>query len=103
MPLAVLERIPELLALADEIATIGNRNSLSDAGVAVLTAMAAAEGAYYNVMINLASLAALDQSEAPRLRDRRPRAGRRGADRCEEQAAAARRRVRERLRRRWAA
>jgi glutamate formiminotransferase/formiminotetrahydrofolate cyclodeaminase len=31
----------------------GNRNSLSDAGVAGLTAAAAAEAALYNVMINL--------------------------------------------------
>jgi glutamate formiminotransferase/formiminotetrahydrofolate cyclodeaminase len=31
----------------------GNQNSLSDAGVAGLTASAAAEGALYNVLINL--------------------------------------------------
>ncbi|MFO7608473.1 MAG: glutamate formimidoyltransferase, partial [Candidatus Krumholzibacteriia bacterium] len=56
VPLAVLEAVPETLALAAEIATIGNAPSLSDAGVAVLTALAGAEGAYDNVIINLQSL-----------------------------------------------
>jgi len=65
VPLSVLEKIPQLLELADEIAEIGNAASLSDAGVAVLTAMTGAEGAYYNVLINLESLADCDQSEAP--------------------------------------
>ena len=65
VPLSVLEKIPYLLELAAEIGKIGNAASLSDAGVAGLTAMAGAEGAYYNVLINLESLAELDQSEAP--------------------------------------
>jgi glutamate formiminotransferase/formiminotetrahydrofolate cyclodeaminase len=65
VPLSVLERVPELLKLADEIGEIGNAASLSDAGVAILTAMTAAEGAYYNVLINLEGLAACDNSEAP--------------------------------------
>ena len=34
----------------------GNQNSLSDAGCAVLNAVAAGEGAYMNVLINLAGL-----------------------------------------------
>jgi len=38
---------------------------LSDAGVAVLTALAGAEGAYYNVLINLDGLKELDQSGEP--------------------------------------
>jgi glutamate formiminotransferase/formiminotetrahydrofolate cyclodeaminase len=97
VPLGVLERIPELLALADEIAIIGNQNSLSDAGVAALTGLAAAEGAYYNVAINLASLKALDQSEAPGFAaDAQARAAAALAV-SEERGQAARRRVRERL------
>ncbi|OGD30377.1 MAG: glutamate formimidoyltransferase [Candidatus Aminicenantes bacterium RBG_13_63_10] len=56
VPLAVLEKSIDLLKLARKIAKIGNKNSLSDAGVAGLTAVSAAEGAYYNVRINLPSL-----------------------------------------------
>ncbi len=65
VPLSVLERVPELLKLAAEIAEIGNAASLSDAGVAVLTGMTAAEGAYYNVLINLESLKECDTSAEP--------------------------------------
>ncbi|MFT5233813.1 MAG: glutamate formiminotransferase/formiminotetrahydrofolate cyclodeaminase [Candidatus Krumholzibacteriia bacterium] len=65
VPLSVLNKIPTLLELAGEVGKIGNTNSLSDAGVAALSGMAGAEGAYYNVLINLASLAELNQSEEP--------------------------------------
>ncbi|MCJ7481600.1 MAG: cyclodeaminase/cyclohydrolase family protein, partial [Thermodesulfovibrionales bacterium] len=44
------------LALA--VAMKGNRNSLSDAGVAGLTAAVCAEGALYNVLINTQEMAA---------------------------------------------
>jgi glutamate formiminotransferase/formiminotetrahydrofolate cyclodeaminase len=53
VPLDVLEKSIKALELAKEIATHGNKNSISDAGVAGLTAQTAAEGAYYNVIINL--------------------------------------------------
>jgi glutamate formiminotransferase/formiminotetrahydrofolate cyclodeaminase len=53
VPFRVLENSIEALMLAKEVALKGNKNSLSDAGVAGLTAQAAAEGAYYNIMINL--------------------------------------------------
>ncbi|MGB2764200.1 MAG: glutamate formimidoyltransferase [Candidatus Aminicenantaceae bacterium] len=53
VPFEVLEKSIKALNLAKEIAQKGNKNSLSDAGVAGLTAQAAAEGAYYNVKINL--------------------------------------------------
>lgn len=53
VPLRTLEAALELCELADQAAREGNRNSLSDAGVAALAARAAAEGAYYNVRINL--------------------------------------------------
>lgn len=53
VPLQVAERCVEALELAKEVALTGNKNSISDAGVAGLTAQAGAEGAYYNVKINL--------------------------------------------------
>jgi glutamate formiminotransferase/formiminotetrahydrofolate cyclodeaminase len=56
IPLGVLERTVRAAELAGEVVERGNRNSLSDAGVAALAARACAEGAYYNVLINLAGL-----------------------------------------------
>lgn len=53
IPYNVLEKTKEAAKLALGVAERGNPNSLSDAGVAGLTASAAAEGALYNVMINL--------------------------------------------------
>ena len=53
IPLGVLEKCVTALKLAKEAALNGNKNSLSDAGVAALAAQAGAEGAYYNVLINL--------------------------------------------------
>jgi glutamate formiminotransferase/formiminotetrahydrofolate cyclodeaminase len=53
VPLEVLGKSIKALELAREIVIHGNKNSISDAGVAGLTAQAAAEGAYYNVIINL--------------------------------------------------
>lgn len=52
VPLGVLERAVDAIAVA-EVAATGNANARSDAGVAALTAQAAAEGAFYNVLINL--------------------------------------------------
>ena len=56
VPLSVLETVPEVLDLAKATGERGNLNSLSDSGVAVLTARTAAAGAYYNVLINLAGI-----------------------------------------------
>jgi len=53
IPFTVLEKSKEAAELALTVAEKGNQNSLSDSGVAGLTASAAAEGALYNVMINL--------------------------------------------------
>lgn len=53
VPLGVLEKCIKALELAKKIAVTGNKNSISDVGVAGLMARAAAEGAYYNVIINL--------------------------------------------------
>jgi glutamate formiminotransferase/formiminotetrahydrofolate cyclodeaminase len=56
IPFEVLKKCVSLLELAEKVAKKGNRNSLSDAGVAALAARAAACGAYYNVRINLPGL-----------------------------------------------
>ena len=53
IPLGVLERTLPTLELVREVARKGNQNSLSDSGVGALAGRTAAEGAYYNVMINL--------------------------------------------------
>ncbi|MBT3219494.1 MAG: glutamate formimidoyltransferase, partial [Proteobacteria bacterium] len=52
IPLGVLERTVETVGLV-KVAIRGNENARSDAGVAALTAEACAEGAWYNVCINL--------------------------------------------------
>jgi glutamate formiminotransferase/formiminotetrahydrofolate cyclodeaminase len=56
IPLEVLRHGVALLKLAKTVGSKGNRNSLSDAGVAASMARAAAEGAFYNIRINLAGL-----------------------------------------------
>ncbi len=56
VPLGVLEVCPDLIELNREVAKIGLQASLSDAGVGVQMARAAAAGAYQNVCINLAGL-----------------------------------------------
>jgi glutamate formiminotransferase/formiminotetrahydrofolate cyclodeaminase len=86
VPLSVLEKVPPVLELAGEIGRIGNRNSLSDAGVAALAGMAGAEGAYYNVLINLDGLRDLDQSAAPSFIADTRRAAADALARCEELA-----------------
>ncbi len=55
-PLATLERTIPALECALAAAERGNPNSLSDAGVAGLMGRAAAMGAYYNILINLAGI-----------------------------------------------
>ncbi len=53
VPFSVLEKTKDAAEIALITTEKGNQNSLSDAGVAGLTAQSAAEGAFYNVMINL--------------------------------------------------
>jgi glutamate formiminotransferase/formiminotetrahydrofolate cyclodeaminase len=53
IPFQVLESSIALMKMAKKVALKGNKNSLSDAGVAGLAAQSAGEGAYYNVRINL--------------------------------------------------
>lgn len=56
IPLGVLERCIPVLDLALNVAQHGNQNSLSDAGVSVLAASTAGEGAFLNVRINLRAI-----------------------------------------------
>ena len=56
MPLTVMTKSLEVLKLTRPVAEKGNVNSISDAGVAGLMAMAAVDGAFYNVKINLGGI-----------------------------------------------
>ncbi|MDP8203071.1 MAG: cyclodeaminase/cyclohydrolase family protein, partial [Candidatus Tenebribacter mawsonii] len=56
VPLETLEIALEAAKLATKVAKIGNTNALSDAGVAAITANAAAKSAYLNVTINMGSI-----------------------------------------------
>jgi glutamate formiminotransferase/formiminotetrahydrofolate cyclodeaminase len=56
VPFSVLKQCTDALELASAVIDNGNPNSLSDAGCAVLNAVAAAEGAYMNVLINAGGL-----------------------------------------------
>ncbi|HOZ00440.1 MAG TPA: cyclodeaminase/cyclohydrolase family protein, partial [Candidatus Syntrophosphaera sp.] len=56
VPFRTLELAWDALQLAREVASAGNANALSDAGVAGLTALTAAKAAHYNVLINLAGV-----------------------------------------------
>ena len=53
VPLNVLRRTLKAVELARRVVESGNKNSVSDGGVAALAARTAAEGAYLNVRINL--------------------------------------------------
>jgi formiminotetrahydrofolate cyclodeaminase len=56
VPLRVIRLSLDVLDVAARMASIGNRNAVSDAGVAALFAAAAARGAALNVAINLPAL-----------------------------------------------
>jgi glutamate formiminotransferase/formiminotetrahydrofolate cyclodeaminase len=56
VPLTVMKASLEVLKLARVVAEKGNPNSITDAGVAGLMAMAAVHGAGYNVRINLTGI-----------------------------------------------
>jgi len=97
IPLTVLERASEMLGLVTEIAEIGNQNSLSDAGVGSLVGMAGAEGAFYNVLINLDALGELDQSADPEFAKTTRKRALAAMEKCEERAQATRKLVRAKL------
>jgi glutamate formiminotransferase/formiminotetrahydrofolate cyclodeaminase len=56
VPMDVLKGCGEAVGLVESVASLGNVNSLSDAGVAALSLKAAANGVYFNVLINLPGL-----------------------------------------------
>ena len=62
VPLETLRAAREVAGLAARAAEAGNRNAVSDAGVAAILAHAAARGAAYNVRINVVGMP--DPSEA---------------------------------------
>ena len=53
VPLEVAQKSMEVITISDEVAKIGNKNVISDAGVGVILAEAALESALLNVKINL--------------------------------------------------
>jgi formiminotetrahydrofolate cyclodeaminase len=67
IPMQIATESLDVLQLAERIAPIGNKNAVSDAGVAALLAAAALRGAVLNVRINLPYLAADEpmRREAP--------------------------------------
>jgi len=67
VPLEVLESCAETLRLAHHVASAGNASAVTDAGVAGLCALAAAEGASLNVRVNLSSLDGYDDLEQRRV------------------------------------
>jgi methenyltetrahydrofolate cyclohydrolase len=60
VPLEVMKHCIDAMALAQQVASSGNSNSVSDAGVSAQMLNAACEGAALNVKINLSSLADSD-------------------------------------------
>lgn len=65
-PLETAERSREVLLLLGELSKIGNQNALSDARVGIQLALAAINGARYNVEANLSML---PEPEAAEIRD----------------------------------
>ncbi len=56
VPLETMKIALKAVKLAQRVSGVGNENALSDAGVAAITANAAAKAAYLNVMINMAGI-----------------------------------------------
>ncbi|HEX6791649.1 MAG TPA: glutamate formimidoyltransferase [Candidatus Krumholzibacteria bacterium] len=56
VPLSVIRACNRAVPLVERVARDGNKNSVSDAGVAALCLKAAAHGAYLNVLINMSGL-----------------------------------------------
>jgi glutamate formiminotransferase/formiminotetrahydrofolate cyclodeaminase len=67
VPLSVMRACAKMLPLVESVAEKGNKNSISDAGVAAMALKTAAGGAYLNVLINLPGLS--DRKAAEKARD----------------------------------
>ena len=67
VPLTVMKKSLQAMKLARVVAEKGNQNSITDAGVAALMALAAVQGAGYNVRINLISI--IDQKFVTKLKE----------------------------------
>jgi glutamate formiminotransferase/formiminotetrahydrofolate cyclodeaminase len=68
VPLGVVQAAAAVAELTQASREIGNPATLSDSGVAAATAVTAATGAYYNVLINLAGLGDEDAGYVKRIR-----------------------------------
>ena len=62
VPLETAQQSVSLLSQLTELARHGNKNAVTDVGVAALLASAAAKGALFNVQININSLKEVDTS-----------------------------------------
>ena len=62
VPLSVMRLAERTLPLVERVAQKGNKNSISDAGVAALVLGAACQGAWLNVLINLPGLSHRDHA-----------------------------------------
>ena len=58
VPLAVMQKCVEVVELSETVAAKGNKNAVSDAGVAALVGRAGAHAAKLNVLINLGGIRA---------------------------------------------
>jgi glutamate formiminotransferase/formiminotetrahydrofolate cyclodeaminase len=82
VPLSVVGSCADAAELVDAVARKGNRNSVSDAGVAALALRAAAAGAALNVLINLPGLS--DKSYVGKTRRKTADLSARVGSRCSE-------------------
>jgi len=71
IPLTVIRMAADVAELTQTSSRLGNPATLSDSGVAAASALTAAVGAYYNVLINLAEL---DSADATFIEDSRRQA-----------------------------
>lgn len=78
VPFSVMRLCERTLPLVEKVAEHGNKNSISDAGVAALVLAAAVGGAHLNVLINLPGLS--DRTHADRTRTDADALARRVAD-----------------------
>ena len=67
-PMETIKLAKDILEITEEVAKKGNKNAVSDAGVAALMALASVKSAAYNVYINTSSLS--DENKAKRLEEK---------------------------------